>query len=176
MTDRGRFRALFADTETPDFVAVDDEGVPIASVPSGGLIDLIVGLGLRLALVVQFYTWARANAQPVSDPFDWRDWLNPDPGLELAVEVWTLGRVDAGFAAFVLLAVATLCALSLGLGLFTRITAALVGMGALWHMIAIAPEAWPQTLAYVAMAVALVLRGGGGASIDWILSRLTRFG
>ena len=75
-----------------------------------------------------------------------------------------------------MLAVATLCALSLGLGLFTRVTALLIGLGAVWHMIAIAPYAWPQTLTYVAMALALMLRGGGAASIDWILSRLTRFG
>ncbi len=169
-----RFRTLFADTDMPDFAGVGP--VQLVTATSPGLLDLIVGAALRLAFVVQFYTWARGNALPVADPFNWRDWLNPDPGLELAVEVWTLGRIDPGFAAFVLLAVAMLCALSLGLGLFTRVTALLVGLGAIWHMVAIAPEAWPQTLGYVAMAIALVLRGGGAASIDWILSRLTRFG
>ncbi len=174
MIEMRRFRALFADADMPEMSGLGPVQLVTATAP--GLVDLIVGAALRLAFVVQFYTWARANAQPVSDPFNWRDWLNPSAGLEAAVEVWTLGRIDPGFAAFVLLAVATLCALSLGLGLFTRVTALFIGLGAIWHMVAIAPYAWPQTLTYVAMALALVLRGGGAASIDWILSRLTRFG
>ena len=180
MVDMDRFRALFADATAPDFADVEGDreeaSVRAGSTGLSGLVALVVGLGLRLALVVQFYTWARANARPVTDPFNWRDWLNPDAGLEQAVEVWTLGRIDPTFGAFALLAIATLCALSLGLGLFTRITAAFVTLGALWHMAAIAPEAWTQTIAYVAIAATLVLRGGGSASIDWILSRLARFG
>ncbi|MCP2671525.1 DoxX family protein [Maricaulaceae bacterium EIL42A08] len=176
MIEMRRFRALFADAEADgsDFSGVGPVQRVTATTP--GIVDLIVGAALRLAFVVQFYTWARANAQPVNDPFNWRDWLNPSAGLETAVEVWTLGRIDPGFAAFVLLAIAMLFAVSLGLGLFTRVTALLIGLGVVWHMVAIAPYAWPQTLTYVAMALALVLRGGGAASIDWILSRLTRFG
>jgi len=174
MNEKRRFRALFEDTDAPELSGVEPAPLAFSAPPS--LIDLITGLALRFALVVQFSTWARANAQPVSDPYDWRDWLNPSAGLELAAEVWTLGRVDPALAAFVLLAVASLAALSLALGLFTRITAALVGVGALWHMLAVAPEAWPQTAGYVAITLTLVLRGGGPASIDWILSRLSRFG
>ncbi len=176
MVEKGRFRTLFDDADMSELADVDEAAMRHDVARANGLIDLAVGLALRFALVVQFYTWARANAQPVSDPFDWRDWLNPAPGLELAVEVWTLGRIDPMLGAFLLLAAATLCALSLGLGLFTRVTASLVALGSVWHMIALAPEAWSQTLAYAAIALALVLRGGGGASIDWILSRLTRFG
>jgi uncharacterized membrane protein YphA (DoxX/SURF4 family) len=174
MKDTRQFRALFDDERASD--RADLQLALPAGAGSPGLVDLVVGLALRAALVVQFYTWARANAQPVTDPLEWRDWVAPSRGLEVAAEVWTLGRVDPGFAAFVFLAIASLAALSLGLGLFTRVTAALVGFGALWHMVAIAPEAWPQTLGYVAIALALVLRGGGAASVDWILSRLARFG
>jgi hypothetical protein len=192
MEETRRFRALFDDTSAPksadvelepdaaleldaDLDAEFERELASTSAVSGAF-DLIVGLALRFALVVQFYTWARANAQPVSDPFNWRDWLTPSAGLELAAEVWTLGRMDPGLAAFILLAVASLAALSLAVGLFTRITAGLVGLGALWHMLVIAPDAWPQTAGYLAITLALVLRGGGAASIDWVLSRLARFG
>jgi uncharacterized membrane protein YphA (DoxX/SURF4 family) len=172
MTDTRRIQTLSEDPDAPAGAEPD----ALEWTPPPDIIDLIVGLALRFALAVQFFTWARANAQPVSDPFNWRDWLTPSPGLELAAEVWTLGRIDPAFAAFLLLAVSSLAALSLALGLFTRITAGLVGVGALWHMLAIAPDAWPQTAGYVAIALALVLRGGGSASIDGILSRLSRFG
>lgn len=175
MVEKRRFRALFSEeVQTLDISAPRSAsgGAPNAR----GLIDLIVGLGLRLALAVQFFTWARANAEPVRDVFDWRDWLSPSPGLETAAGVWTLGRIDAGLAATLLLITATIAGLSLSLGLFTRITAAFVALGAGWHILVVLPEAWPQTVAYLAIALALVLRGGGGASIDWILSRLSRFG
>jgi uncharacterized membrane protein YphA (DoxX/SURF4 family) len=192
MDEKRRFRALFDDTRAPKSAGAEIEPVSALDLDAdldaeferefastsalSGVFDLIVGLALRFALVVQFYTWARANAQPVSDPFNWRDWLTPSPGLELAAEVWTLGRIDPGLAAFILLAVASLAALSLAVGLFTRVTAGLVGLGALWHMLVIAPDVWPQTAGYLAITLALVLRGGGAASIDWILSRLARFG
>lgn len=176
MTEKRRFRALFAETQAPALNEVEPLGAADARMASSGLVDLIVGLALRFALVVQFFTWTRGNAQPVSDPFDWRDWLNPSPGLELAAEIWTLGRIDPNLAAVLLLAVASLAALSLALGLFTRIMAGLVGLCALWHMVVIAPDVWPQTSGYLAITIALMLRGGGSASIDWILSRLTRFG
>jgi len=74
------------------------------------------------------------------------------------------------------LIIASLVALSFFIGLFTRITAVVVALGACWHMLVVLPEAWPQTIAYVAISTALLLRGGGAASIDWILSRLSRFG
>ena len=174
MVDRRRFQALFSEVRITDVSA--PQRLPMDGPNSLGLVDLIVGLGLRIALAGQFFTWARANAEPVQDRFDWRDWLAPSPGLEAAADVWTLGRMDPGLAATVFLVVATIAALSLFLGLFTRITAVIVALGACWHMLAVLPEAWPQTVAYVAIAVALVLRGGGAASIDWILSRLSRFG
>ncbi len=97
MVDRRRFQALFSEVEITDVSA--PPGLPGTRPPSAGWADLIVGLALRLALAVQFFTWARANAEPVRDIFDWRDWLVPSPGLETAAGVWALGRVDPGFAA-----------------------------------------------------------------------------
>ena len=174
MVEIHRFRAFFSEVQNLDMPTPG--GAPLGAPNSLGLANLIVGLALRLALAVQFFAWARANAAPGGDVFDWRAWITPSPGLETAAGVWALGRVDAALVATALLITAILAALSFSLGLLTRITAALVALGACWHMLVVLPEAWAQTVAYVAIAIALILRGGGGASIDWILSRLSRFG
>lgn len=142
----------------------------------GTPIDLVVGLAVRAALAVQFFAWARANAQPVLDPLNWRAWLAPDAGLVQAASVWTLGRLDPDLAAFALLAAAVLIGLSLSLGFLARIAGLLVVVGALWHAAAILPAAWPQTLAFGVLGLYLVLRGAGPASIDWALARLSRMG
>jgi uncharacterized membrane protein YphA (DoxX/SURF4 family) len=142
----------------------------------GTPIDLIVGLAIRAALAVQFFAWARANAQPVQDILDWRAWLVPDPGLVQAAQVWTLGRVDPGLAAFVLLAAATVIGLSLVSGFLARLAGLFVVLGALWHVLAILPSAWPLTIAYAALGLYLALRGAGPASLDWALARLSRMG
>lgn len=152
---------------------------PFAAPPEAmrvSIIDLVIGLGLRAALAVQFWTWARANADPVADPLSWRSWLSPSAGLEAAAGVWTLGRVDPTATAFVLLAVATLAALALMIGFMTRIAGLLVMAGALWHAIFVLPEAWPSAAAYGALGLCLALRGAGAVSIDWALARLARIG
>lgn len=144
--------------------------------PGATPIDLLVGLAVRAALAVQFFAWARGNAQPVGDLFDWRAWLAPDPGLEQAVAVWTLGRLDPGLAGFVLLAGAMIIALSLASGFLARLAGFFVVIGAIWHVTSVLPGAWPQTLAYAALGLYLMLRGAGPASLDWVLARLSRMG
>jgi uncharacterized membrane protein YphA (DoxX/SURF4 family) len=142
----------------------------------GTPIDLVVGLAVRAALAVQFFTWARANARPVDDPFDWRAWLQPDPGLIQAAPVWTVGRIDPALTAFVLLACAMAIGLSLSVGFLTRLAGILIVVGAIWHVTSVLPSAWPQTLAYAALGLYLALRGAGPASMDWALARLSRMG
>ncbi len=173
-----KFRLLFAgagEASGPGAM-VEPPACPPRRRHGGTPIDLVVGLAVRAALAVQFLAWARSNAQPVDDPFNWRAWLAPDSGLEQAAAVWTLGRVDPGLAAFILLAVALVIGLSLSAGFLTRIAGFLVVVGALWHVTAVLPSAWPQTLAYGALGLYLALRGAGPASIDWALARLSRMG
>ena len=178
MRTENRFRLLFAGAG--EAAGPGASAAPPVCPPQrrhgGTPIDLVVGLAVRAALAVQFFAWARANAMPVSDPFDWRAWLAPEAGLEQAASVWTFGRIDPGFAAFVLLAAAMLIGLALSAGFLARIAGLFVVAGALWHVMVVAPEAWPQTLAYGSLGLYLALRGAGPASIDWALARLSRMG
>lgn len=140
------------------------------------LIDLFVGLAIRGALALQFFAWSRVNAEPVSDPLNWRAWMVPDPGLVQASSVWLLGQVDPRMAAFGLLVIATVMAVLLGLGFMARLAGLLVVFGAIWHVVVVLPSAWPQTLIYGVLGLYLVLRGAGPASLDWALARLSRLG
>lgn len=178
MTSAERFRVLFAGAgEASGPGAVMEPPVCPPQRRHGDTpIDLVVGLAVRAALAVQFLAWARANARPVDDLLNWRAWLAPDRGLEQAASVWTLGRVDPGLAAIVLLAAALVIGLCLTAGFLTRIAGFLVVVGVLWHVTAVLPSAWPQTLAYGALGLYLALRGAGPASIDWALARLSRMG
>jgi hypothetical protein len=178
MNSEGRFKALFAGAgEAAGPGAVLEPPVcPPRRRHGGTPIDLVVGLAVRAALAVQFFTWARANAQPVADPFDWRAWLVPEPGLAQAASVWTLGRIDPQLAAFGLLAAAMVIGLSLSAGFLARLAGLLVVLGALWHVTSVMPAAWPTTLAYGALGLYLALRGAGPASVDWALARLSRMG
>jgi uncharacterized membrane protein YphA (DoxX/SURF4 family) len=178
MISQERFRALFAgagEASGPGAV-LEPPVCPPRRRHGGTPIDLVVGLAIRAALAVQFLSWARANAQPVGDLFDWRAWLAPDPGLAQAASVWTLGRVDPQLAAFMLLAAALLIGLSLSTGFLARLAGLLVVLGAIWHVAFVLPGAWPQTLAYGALGLYLALRGAGPASLDWALARLSRMG
>lgn len=178
MRSEGRFRLLFAGAgEAAGPGAVTAPPVcPPRRRHGGTPIDLVVGLAVRAALAVQFFAWARANALPLDDPFDWRAWLAPQAGLVDAASVWTLGRIDPGFAAFVLLSAAMAIALSLTAGFLARLAGLAVVLGAVWHVSFVAPDAWPMTLAYGALGLYLALRGAGPASIDWALARLSRMG
>lgn len=178
MNSEGRFRALFA--AGAEAAGPGGADAPLVCPPrrrhGGTPIDLVVGLCVRAALAVQFFAWARSNALPVSDPFDWRAWLSPEAGLAQAASVWTLGRLDPQVTAFVLLAAAMLIGLSLSAGFLARLAGFAVVLGAVWHVAFLLPEAWPQTLAYGALGLYLALRGAGPASLDWALARLSRMG
>lgn len=178
MNSQDRFQALFSGvSETLERTpALEPAVCPPRRRHGGTPIDLVVGLAIRAALAVQFFSWARANAEPVGDLFDWRAWLAPEAGLAQAASVWTMGRVDPQLAAFVLLAIAMLISLSLAAGFLARIAGLLVVLGAAWHVAFVLPEAWPQTLAYGALGLYLALRGAGPASLDWALARLSRMG
>ncbi|XBQ17481.1 MAG: hypothetical protein ABL308_06260 [Oceanicaulis sp.] len=154
----------------------DGAACPPPPRPGETPIDLVVGLAMRFALIVQFLGWAYANTASPPDRLSLQDWLDPAPGLREAASVWTLGGVDPGFAAFVLLASAVVLSLSLAAGFLTRISGLLVVTGAVWHVMFVLPEAWPSTLAYAAIGGYLALRGAGPVSIDWILARLARIG
>lgn len=178
LTSESRFRLLFAgagEAAGPG-AASGPPVIPPRRRHGGTPIDLVVGLAVRAALAVQFFAWARDNARPVSDPFDWRAWLAPEPGLEQAASVWTFGRIDPGLAAVALLAVAMGMGLCLSAGFLARIAGLFVVLGAAWHVGVVAPQAWPQTLAYGSLGLYLALRGAGPASIDWALARLSRMG
>ena len=136
-------------------------------------IDLVVGLAMRAALAVQFFSWAATNA---GRDGAWRTWIDPQPGLVDAASVWTMGLVDPELAAFALLAVALLMAASITLGLATRLAGLLTAAGALWHALFVLPEAWPSALGWGALGLYLALRGAGPASLDWALARLSRLG
>lgn len=139
-----------------------------------GLIDTALGLTVRFVLIIQVWSWSRANAAAVEDPLSWRSWVTPTDGLENAARLWTMGRVDAGLAAAILLMVASLISLSLAAGFMTRLTGLAVMLGAIWHMMFILPEAFTSTVAYVALGLYLVARGAGALSLDWALARLAR--
>ncbi len=139
-----------------------------------GIRDAVIGLAVRAVLIVQMWSWSRANAAAVEDPLSWRAWVTPAEGLQSAAQIWTQGHVDAGFAAFLLLTVATLASLSLAAGFLTRLTGIAVFLGALWHMLFILPEAFTSTVAYLALGLYLILRGAGPVSLDWALARLAR--
>jgi len=168
MSDKPRFEKLYAGADGP--------GRVFPSPGAGSILaGLLTGLAARFALAVQFWTWARANAAPVTDVFDWRSWATPSAGLEIAAGVWTMGRFPADQAAFIILTAAMLTALSLMAGFLTRLTGLLVVAGAVWHSLYILPQAWPTTIAFAALGLYLVLRGAGAASLDWALARLSRF-
>jgi hypothetical protein len=179
MVSQDRFQTLF-DAAGParavDAAELEGAVCPPRRRHGGTPIDLIVGLAIRAALAVQFFSWARANAQPVGDMLDWRAWLAPDPGLVQAASVWTLGRLDPELTAVVLLAAASLIGLSLTAGFLVRLAGFSVVLGAIWHVAFVLPDAWPQTLAYGALGLYLALRGAGPASLDWALARLSRMG
>lgn len=139
-------------------------------------IDALMGLAVRAALAVQFGSWALGNAVPVHDLLDWRAWLQPVQGLEVAVSVWTMNRIDPEFGAFVLLLVAGLITLSASLGLFARLAGLLVVIGACWHAMFVLPEAWPAAFSHGVLGFYLAMRGAGPISLDWILARLSRLG
>ncbi|KAA5803867.1 hypothetical protein F1654_08700 [Alkalicaulis satelles] len=171
--DEGRrFSALFADTASAQPALAS----PRAPRTGALMTDLIAGLAVRAALAVQFWTWARANALPVSERADWRAWVTPDPGLVDAARLWTQNQIDPALAAMALLAAASLIAMSLAAGLLARLAGLAVSAGALWHMAFILPEAWPSTLAWGALGLYLALRGAGPASLDWMIARLARLG
>lgn len=146
---------------------------PPTARPGETPIDGLVGLIMRAALAVQFFSWAAGNA--VRDG-RWDSWIEPEPGLVQAASVWTMGFVDPGLAAFALLAAALLLTASMTLGLATRLAGLLTAVGALWHALFVLPEAWPSALGWGALGVYLALRGAGPASLDWALARLSRLG
>lgn len=172
MTEASQFERLFLGA---------GDAAERAEAPSGrsqrrgvSLIDALLGVAVRAVLIVQMWSWSRANALAVDDPLSWRAWVTPTDGLESAARIWTMGQVDAGFAAFLLLSVATLSSLSLAAGFLTRLTGIAVFLGALWHMLFILPEAFTSTVAYLPLGLYLILRGAGPLSVDWALARLAR--
>ena len=174
MKDASQFERLFLGDG-------DDAGRTDATPASGGpgrrgasLVDAMLGLAVRAVLIVQMWSWSRANALAVDDPLSWRAWVTPAEGLESAARIWTMGQVDPGFAAFLLLTVATLASVSLALGFLTRLTGIAVFLGALWHILFILPEGFTSTVAYLALGMYLILRGAGPVSLDWALARLAR--
>ena len=144
--------------------------------PGQTWIDMLMGLAVRLALVIQFGSWMFANTAPITDLLDWQSWFIPEPGLQSAVTVWTMGQIDAQTGALVLVVAAGLIALSAGLGLFARLAGFLVMIGALWHALFVLPEAWPMAFTHGVLGFYLAFRGAGPASLDWILARLSRMG
>ena len=175
MRDQLKFKALYAPAsgEAAGPNATQAPACPPRLRPGETPIDLVVGLAMRAALAVQYFSWAADNA---SRGADWRSWTEPEPGLVQAASVWTLGLVDPGLAAFALLSVALGLAASLALGLFTRLAGLLTAAGAAWHALFILPEAWPSALGWGALGLYLALRGAGPASVDWALARLSRLG
>ena len=172
MTDTSQFERLFLGEED----AIDRAGAP-SGLPSrrgASLIDAVLGVAVRIVLILQMWSWSRANALAVEDPLSWRAWVTPTDSLESAARIWTMGQVDAGFAAFLLLAAATLASISLATGFLTRLTGIIVMLGALWHMLFILPEAFTSTVAYLPLGLYLILRGAGPVSVDWALARLAR--
>ena len=164
MTDTSQFERLFLGAEDADDRAEAPSGQP--SRRGVSLIDVV--------LILQMWSWSRANALAVEDPLSWRAWVTPTDSLESAARIWTMGQVDAGFAAFLLLAAATLASISLATGFLTRLTGIIVVLGALWHMLFILPEAFTSTVAYLPLGLYLILRGAGPVSVDWVLARLAR--
>ncbi|MGJ3231716.1 MAG: hypothetical protein ACFE0P_07955 [Oceanicaulis sp.] len=175
MTQPSRFKALYAPAsgEAAGPSASGRLVCPPRPRPGETPIDLVVGLLMRAALAVQYFGWALDNAGRGAD---WRSLTEPEPGLVLAASVWTMGLVEPGLAAALLLTIALLLGAALSLGLLTRLAGLATAAGALWHALFVLPEAWPSALAWGALGVYLALRGAGPASIDWALARLSRLG
>jgi len=180
MRDQSQFDRLFAgagEAAGPGAGLEPPAPLPFARRTGGALlIDTVLGLGARAVLIVQLWTWSRAHAEPVQDPFSWWSWVSPDAGLERAAGVWMFGQIDPAQAALILLMTATGAALLLALGLLTRLAGLLVLAGAVWHSVFILPDAWPSNAAYMMLGAYLMLRGAGAVSIDWVLARLARLG
>ena len=142
----------------------------------GGVLalDAVLGLAVRAVLIVQIWSWSRANAAVVEDPLSWRAWVTPSEGLETAARIWTMGQLDPALAAVALLAASVIATVSLAAGFLARLTGIAVCLGALWHMLFILPEAFTSTVAYLALGLYLVLKGAGALSLDWALARLAR--
>ncbi|WP_440958613.1 hypothetical protein ACFELO_00460 [Oceanicaulis sp. LC35] len=178
MKDASQFERLFlgaGDAAGPGAGAAPPVPVEASSAgPRANLFDAVLGLAVRAVLIVQMWSWSRANAALVDDPLSWRSWVTPTDGLETAARIWTMGQVDAGFAAVLLLTAATLASLSLAAGVLTRLTGIAILLGALWHILFILPEAFTSTVAYLALGLYLILRGAGPLSLDWALARLAR--
>jgi uncharacterized membrane protein YphA (DoxX/SURF4 family) len=171
MKDASQFERLFLGAEAE----AGSDAEPSTPVRRGAnVFDAVLGVAVRAVLIVQMWSWSRANAAPVDDPLIWYGWVQPNEGLETAARIWTMGQVDAGFAAFVLLMAAMLASLSLAVGFLTRLTGVAVLLGALWHILFILPEAFTSTVAYLALGLYLILRGAGPLSLDWALARLAR--
>lgn len=180
MRDESKFTQLFVGAGE----AMGPGSEPVPPLParvqrSSGtalLIDSLIGLAVRAALIVQLWGWSRANAAPVNDPLSWRSWVTPSDGLERAAGVWMMGQFDPQSAAFLLLMTATLTSLMLVAGVLARLAGLAVLAGAVWHSVFVMPEAWPTNVIYAVMGLYLMLRGAGTFSLDWVLARLARLG
>jgi putative oxidoreductase len=82
-----------------------------------------------------------------------------------------LPLLPAEFAAYLTTYAEHLLPILLVFGLFTRLSAlALLGMTLVIQLF-IFPDAWWQVHAlWVALALVLIVRGGGGLSLDWLLA------
>lgn len=139
-------------------------------------IDAVVGLAVRLGLAAALWSWARANALPVSGWSDWQNWFQPDPGLAAAASVWLPGFADPHAVAFQLVLWGTLLPVVLLAGVLTRLAGLVVLLCALFFVVAIAPQGWSFALIAGALGLYLALRGAGPLSIDWAAARLARMG
>lgn len=131
---------------------------------------------MRLGLAAALWSWARANALPVQDWSDWRNWFQPDPGLVAAASVWFTGLGDAQAIAFQLVLWGTLLPVVLLAGVLTRFAGLAVVVCAVFFVIAIAPQGWSFALIAGALGLYLALRGAGPLSVDWGAARLARLG
>jgi len=180
MRDETKFTQLFAGAGEAMGPGADPvPPLPVRAVRRSGatsLADGLIGLAVRAALIVQLWSWARANAAPVNDPLSWRSWVTPSAGLERAAGVWMMGQFDPQNAAFLLLMTATLTSIMLTAGVLVRFAGLAVMIGAIWHSVFVMPDAWPTNLIYAVMGFYLLLRGAGAFSLDWALARLARLG
>ncbi|MGP1276253.1 MAG: hypothetical protein ACQRW7_12635 [Caulobacterales bacterium] len=179
MTSQERFRTFYADAGEaagPGAHPMDSWCPPCPPPRRHGStpIDAVVGLTVRLGLAAALWSWARANALPVTDWSQLSNWFQPEPGLAAAASVWFSGLADPQAAAFQLVLWGTLLPVLMAAGVLTRLTGLAVLLGALVFVLAIAPQGWSFGFIAGALGLYLALRGAGPLSVDWAAARLTR--
>lgn len=127
--------------------------------------DWILGAVIRLAPVPGLWFWGRAHAA---------DWPEVIPEIVQAAEIWAVPVLSAQTVAQGAVWGAQLAAALLVVGFLTRFVGLFLLAACCVFGSWVAPEAWTSVIVYGALAFYLMVRGGGGLSVDGMIAATIR--